>query len=389
MKETNSRKLRVLHIANGDDCFGSAQCLYEILRYELNCKDITPIVLTPQKTGMNDFCEKYNIENYSIKFCEFMYPMHDKLAKIKYCIRKIEYYLYKHNSIMKVEKLIDFSKIDIIHTNNSLNDLGARISKKYKIPHVWHLREGGPYQQNLRPYFSGYANYMAKSNSHFIAVSNAVKKEWIKLGIPQQDIKVIYDGVSMNKNIYKKTPDKRIRFVMTGSYSESKGQIQVIEAISLLSDEYKNKIHVDFWGNGVPRYTNFLNSKIVEKNLSNVIELKGFSQDVWETLSHYDIGLNCTRFEAFGRTTVEFLINGMPVIASRLGANLELINDSNGIFYEYGNVDELKNCIIYMVDNNSIYNSKNIADYSRKKYSCDISNRNIIDYFKSIIKEIS
>ena len=26
--------IRILHISNGDDCLGSAQCLYEILNYE-------------------------------------------------------------------------------------------------------------------------------------------------------------------------------------------------------------------------------------------------------------------------------------------------------------------------------------------------------------------
>ena len=26
--------MRILHIANGDDCLGSAKCLYELLEYE-------------------------------------------------------------------------------------------------------------------------------------------------------------------------------------------------------------------------------------------------------------------------------------------------------------------------------------------------------------------
>ena len=57
--------LTVLHISNGDDCLGSAKCLYDILSYETSQQDIKPIVLTPFQNKMNEFCNKLNIENYA------------------------------------------------------------------------------------------------------------------------------------------------------------------------------------------------------------------------------------------------------------------------------------------------------------------------------------
>lgn len=380
----NKKNIRVLHIANGDDCLGSAQCLYEILRYELDCIDIEPIVLTPEYTNINSFCEKNNIENYAIKYCEFMYPMHDKLAKIKYMVRKAEYYFYEKKSLNDIKSQIDFNNIDLVHTNNSLNDIGSRLAADMKKPHIWHLREGGLYQQNLHPYLHDYSEYMSNGNNTFIAVSNAVKDEWVKLGIPEEAITVIYDGVTLPNKQYFKHSDNKIRLVMTGSYSEIKGQIQVIKAVDKLPQEYKNKIHVDFWGKGVPEYVEYLKDEIEKKQLQNIIELKGFTHDVWETLSSYDIGLNCTRLEAFGRSTVEFLISGMPVIASDLGANVELVNNMNGVLFEYGNIEKLKNVIMYMIDNLSKYNSEKIADYAIKNYSCAISNGKIIEYFRKV-----
>lgn len=377
-------RIRILHIANGDDCLGSAQCLYEILRYELNQDYLEPVVLTPKHTGMNDFCNQSGIENYAVKFCEFLYPMHDKTAKLKYELRKAEYYINRKKSLDSIISHIDFEKIGIIHTNNSLNDIGKRLGIVTNTPHVWHLREGGLYQQNLHPYFADFADYMSDSNSRFIAVSNAVKTEWIKLGIPEKQITVIYDGVALPDEQHTKTRADKIRFVMTGSYSEIKGQIQVIKATAILPPNYKDKIQIDFWGNGVPEYVEYLENEIKRNKLENVVKLKGFSNNVWKTLSNYDIGLNCTRLEAFGRTTVEFLISGMPVIASNLGANMELINDSNGVFYDYGNTEELKKALMFMVDNFYKYKSNQIADYAREHYSCEISNRKITDFFINI-----
>lgn len=379
--------IRILHIANGDDCLGSAQCLYEILQYELKCMDIEPVVLTPEYTGMNKFCEVNGIENHVVKYCEFMYPKHDKMAEFKYILRKMEYSLNKSHSLNKVLSQIDLNKIDIIHTNNSMNDIGLRLAVKMNKTHVWHLREGGLYQQNLYPYFKDFAKYMSSSNTSFIAVSNAVKTEWINLGIPENLIEVIYDGVKVSNEVYPKYHENKVRFVMTGAYSEIKGQIQVINAVAMLPKNYRKKIHVDFWGNGVQSYVNFLRNEIEKNHLQDIVELKGFSNNVWETLSGYDVGLNCTRFEAFGRTTVEFLIKGIPVIASDLGANKELIDDSNGIFYEYGNVEKLMQSIIFMVDNWERYNNSEISNYAKTHYTCEVSNKKINDYFKHVYKE--
>ena len=382
-----AKPIRVLHIANDDDCLGSAQCLYEILRYELECVDIEPVVLTPKHTGINAFCEKNGIKNYVSKYCGFMYPMHDKAARIKYLLRRAEYYLNKNKSVNDIQSKIDFDNIDIIHTNNSLNDIGLRLAKILHKPHVWHLREGGLYQQNLHPYFKDFSRYMNSGDNRFIAVSKAVKAEWIKLGISEDSITVIYDGVALPDKKYKKNSGELVRFVMTGAYSEIKGQIQVIRAVALLPEDYKRKIHIDFWGNGVQEYVEYLKSEIGSNELENIVELKGFTNNVWETLSSYDVGLNCTRLEAFGRTTVEFLINGMPVIASRLGANIELIDDTNGVFYEYANVEDLKRAIMFMVDNLTVFNFATIADKAKKQHTCEISNKNITDYFRQVFEE--
>ena len=379
--------IRILHIANGDDCLGSAQCLYELLNYERQCEDVEPMVLTPEHTGVNDFCDKHGIENYAIKYCGFMYPMHDKAAKLKYALRKAEYYINRKKSLNSITSQIDFDNIDLIHTNNSLNDIGMRLAEATNKPHVWHLREGGLYQQNLHPYFKNFAGYMAGGNSKFIAVSNAVKDEWIKLGIPGNLIEIIYDGVALPDKTYIKPGSDKIRFIMTGAYSEIKGQIQIIRAAAELPEEYKSKIHIDFWGNGVPDYTEYLKNEIMRNRLQNIVELKGFTNNIWATLSAYDVGLNCTRLEAFGRTTVEFLMSGMPVIASRLGANVELINENNGFFYEYGNIQELRNAIIYMTDNLTKYKASEIADCALKQYSCEVSNKNITSYFRQTYKD--
>ena len=50
-----------------------------------------------------------------------------------------------------------------------------------------------------------------------------------------------------------------------------------------------------------------------------------------------DIGLTCSRNEAFGRTTVEALLMGKPVIGTNTGGTVDLISDGvDGLLYPPG-----------------------------------------------------
>ena len=44
-------------------------------------------------------------------------------------------------SIMKLKKKIKKMNIDVIHSNTSVIDVGAKVAKQLGIKHVWHFRE--------------------------------------------------------------------------------------------------------------------------------------------------------------------------------------------------------------------------------------------------------
>ena len=160
-----------------------------------------------------------------------------------------------------------------------------------------------------------------------------------------------------------------VRFVMLASYNDSKGQLQVINAVSEMNDLPLGRLKIDFWGSGTEEYTRFLSKKINDRGLENTIRLMGYTEDTWDVLKSYDVGINCSYMEAFGRSTIEYLAMGMPVIASDCGSNPELISDeSKGIIFEYNNKKSLIDAIEYMV--------LRFADYKRnsirlRRYAVD------------------
>ena len=104
--------------------------------------------------------------------------------------------------------------------------------------------------------------------------------------------------------------------------------------------------------------------------------LLGYCDNMSPKLSEYDVGIICSKSEAFGRITIEYIRAGLYVIASNTGANPELIQHKKlGILYEYGNIKSLAKCIehiFYHKDvlhtDHSTNNIFTIEDYAENIY---------------------
>ena len=246
-------------------------------------------------------------------------------------------------AIKKIEKDINFSKIDLIHTNLNRCDLGIKLSKKYNIPNILHIREFGELDYECFSLRKNYIRYFNENVTKFIAISNAVSDYWVSKGLNKNKIQVIYNGVNEKQFIYnKKEKQEKIKIAFSGTIVPIKGQIQAIKAISLLNADIKNKIELHLFGTVKNDYYKVLNKFIVTNNLENIVIFEGQTNNLNEILPTYDIGLTCSQSEAFGRITIEYMMSKLCVIASDTGANSELIeNNKTGLLYQYNNIEDL------------------------------------------------
>jgi len=66
-----------------------------------------------------------------------------------------------------------------------------------------------------------------------------------------------------------------------------------------------------------------------------------------------DVLINPSYSESFGMSLVEALASGCPVVASRVGGMVEIVNGDNvGILVNRGDVTELKNAVVELLDDN-------------------------------------
>ena len=320
--------MKVLYITNNDDKLGGAKALMEIVSEMKENNYVEPVVLTPKHNKVNEFCDNHNIENYSTKHHCFMFAKSNNKFKyfIKYIPRFIKYKISNKIAMIEIKNKVDLTSIDCIHTNTSIVDIGALISRKYKIKHVWHIREFGKEDFNFVSYRRNYIDFMNENANKLVVISNAVKKVWIEKGLKPEKVELIYDGIDVSdiKTREKKSDNKRMRILFSGAITENKGQKCLIEALSYIDEEILKNIEVDFLGKGTEQYEEELKNMVKEKKLDRNVNFLGYCSDLRERLQLYDVGVVCSKSEGFGRVTAEYMAAKLCVIASDTGANTEL-----------------------------------------------------------------
>jgi len=221
------------------------------------------------------------------------------------------------------------NNVDIIHIRSRFPAWICFIAATF-IPHkkrpsivtTFH----GPYSINR------YSSIMAKGDA-VIAVSKMIKNYILSnYKINSKKIFLNYRGVDAKEFPYLFKPEKlwihkwnkdypkihnKILLTLPGRVTRWKGQIDFLHIIALLSNEYPN-IHGLIVGDVAVNKLSFLKElkdKVNELNIKDNISFIGHRSDLKEIMSISKIVFSLSNEpEAFGRTTIESLKIGVPVI---------------------------------------------------------------------------
>lgn len=304
----------------------------------------------------------------------------DPLKKIYYLMKRLRWALMNDKKAYEIiQTNLQIDDFDIVYTNLNRYAIGHIINKRHGIPHVVHLREFGDLDFRTISAIPKFQKILDKYVTKYIAISQAVKDHYTLFGIDSEKIDVIYNGVKVPEVIRESEIllNDKVRIVMVGSIEPTKSQADVIKAIEILPNKYKQRVVIDFYGNGEERYIKEL--QIAAEKGDVQLNIRGQVNNIPEVLLDYDIGITASRAEAFGRATIEYMMAGILTIASDTGANPEIVKDQFGYLYEYGNSESLAKKIIIAIENPA--KSREIAtkayEYAINKYT-DIKNADAI-----------
>ena len=413
--------MNVLLICGNDHYYGSAQAAINLLKFaKAHCEDVRYIVLTQTKGAINELCDGMGIENYVTGHAyACVAPEGDRLRNTaKHLAKKAQIKDKNTRAVRKIEKLVDLSSIDIIHTNIDRDIIGCTLAKKHGIPHVMHLREFATGHYNVEPLYEGQYEEYNRSVDRYIAISKAVGQNWQESGLDADKISVVYDGIDVERVQQRRDSaaeaaeeaapaavkdveataaaaedeaaprPRKLRLVMCGDLSSLKGQDQAIRALALIRDaQVRKNITLDIFGevHTEKAYMGDMQRIIEGTGLVGSVVFRGYTSQLATLLKEYDCGIVCSRREGFGLATAEFMAAGLAVIASDTGANSELIEDGvSGLIYRYQDAVDLSAKIETLYRDRDKLNSygRSARRTVEEKFTIEANCRGILDVYR-------
>ncbi|MCG8701843.1 MAG: glycosyltransferase family 4 protein [Bacteroidales bacterium] len=153
----------------------------------------------------------------------------------------------------------------------------------------------------------------------------------------------------------KRTKTNRLNILFFSNLIYSKGIIDFLETIKIISKENEN-IYGIIIGNEAELNRTELNMQIQEMDISNYIDYLGpkFDDDKNEILASTDIFVFPTHYDAFPGVLLEAMQFALPIITTKVGAIPEIVdNEVSGLIVEKQRPDLLAEKLQYLIDNNT------------------------------------
>lgn len=306
-----------------------------------------------------------------------------------YCIPFERSPIKKGNLIAykQLKQLIDSNNYDIIHCHTPMGSVITRLAvgkarrngtKVVYTAHGFHFYNGSP-MLNWLVYYP-----IERILAHRTDLLITMNQEDYKRALNFKAKKVAkVNGVGLNLNKFKMISDdekQRLReqlnlkendffAISVAQLIKRKNHIVLIEAVARLNNP---KFHLFICGDGIQEKE--LKQRVNELNLQNQIHFLGFRKDIYQLCSAADLFLFASLQEGLPVAIMEAMACGLPIIASEIRGNTDLITaEKGGYLVQPTDVGKFADRIEFVMDNRSeigrmeAYNLKKIRNYSEKK----------------------
>lgn len=288
------------------------------------------------------------------------------------------------NGIRNLRRALKKIAPNIVHTHSSLSARIAAKSLGIKIIYTKHWLEHGNY------------NFISKSINNFlcdkaVAVSKGTKQSLINMGIRENKIEVIYNGIAPLK-VYQgfEKKEKKEKADLSGK--------TVITNVSRLED-VKN-IHsflrcckyilakekdARFLIAGTGSLENELKDYSKRLGIEEYVTFLGFVKNMEEVYAITDVVVVSSKEEALSMSIIESMHHGIPVVSTKCGGPEELIeNKVTGFLVPIGDSDEMGKKVIELIEKRCVY--YNMSEASKKNAKKNYSSEVMCDELSNLYK---
>jgi glycosyltransferase involved in cell wall biosynthesis len=306
--------------------------------------------------------ENFEIQLYGVEGTSFFQSATELGLPIQAVPRNKKYFDFMH--ARSLAKIFQKDGIEIVHfrDNRDLDFLGWVIffsSRKIKLVYHQAMQLGVPKKDIIH-------TFRFNRIDAWVSTLNYMKKQVLShTKFPENKLHVIPLGTNIDStSIHSKEEARKLlnlhsdKFLVgvVGRLDEKKGQLEVIQALSLLKDSEKN-IHVVFIGdktkNEADEYVQKLQHAIEFNHLQEKTTFLPHQSDMQLLYGAFDLVIVPSWEETFGTVTIEAMASGVPVIGSNTAGTAEILENETFLFHAK-NPEDLSSTLLNILKNSGL-----------------------------------
>lgn len=335
-------------------------------------------------------------EGYKVEFYTYQGEKDDFYSDILNSNSITIHYNPQNNWIKRIYEVRTFIRkgdydavISFLEVPNFLNNIAAIGGKKWKV--ITGERSAQP--KTFSSLRGKVFCYFQKYSDNIVCNSFNAKKRWeIERPIYKKKLDVIYNTVTMPQinSVYIPRKNGKTNIVVAASLYSLKNPIGLINALSLMTQEELNKIHIDWYGQLNVAFDGNNNlgvevpNLIKERQLDDVITISPPSKNIHNIMNEADAVALFSKIEGLPNTICEAMTLGKPIIMTRVSDFETLITPSNGFLCDWNNPISIKQSIIALTNCNFSQLAE-MGRESRRIANGIFQSENVIKKWRSLI----
>lgn len=343
---------RILFLSHSSSLDGAERCLLDLVAH-LDRRRFEPLVVLPWRGPMEEKLKQASIP-YAIRFLSRWIPSR-RNTSWHYPLR---WFSGLRARLWSLLALIERENIDLVYTNTSTLLEGALAARRARLPHIWHIHEHLRGNADLHCFIPPFwiDKLTLALSTRIITPSGAVAQARFANAAK---VCVVPNGIDFNA--FHNGDGQRLRqelgissqapvITFIGAISRTKDPISFIRAAAIVQRRFPNAHFLVAGTVADPELERQARALVQTEGLK--VHFLGYRHDVADLLAAATVHVSTSTQESFGRTLIEAMAAGTPVVATRCGGPEEVVVDGQtGFIVPPGDHEAVASAISTLLEN--------------------------------------
>lgn len=329
-------RITVLYIVHDTEIAGTSLSTLNLIKSVQS--EVQPIVLLPAEGAVSKLYRGEGLECIVEPFpinWDYLKCGRNVLRYLYYeYLNTMKYIVDEKQAFSRIYPLLKSRNIQIVHSASSVITIGVRLSKALHAKHVWHVREFMDLDFHIKPQLGfAYTGNLIRKSDYAIAITKDVFRRWHLQKMHDRSC-YLWDAVRSESEISYDGNKENYFLFCSGNLTVEKGADAAVRSFGKSGVSAKG-FSLRLVGRCSESQQKDLLKLAAEYHCEDAISFLGFCNDVKPLMSKARGFLMTSLNEGLGRTTIEAMFYGCPVIARHSGGTVDFLRDGdNGYFFE-------------------------------------------------------